>query len=282
MMQSSRQGMSLLEISIAIVVIGLLAGGILIGRDLAQRYEVRKILLEANSYVVSLQQFKAKYGALPGDMPNATSVWGRADGGGTGDCLSPLTDISSGAPTCNGNGNGIIDTDTSFVNPATGFVEATCEYYRVWQQLVAGEFITGSFTGVSGIAGCAANSQPGVNVPKGAMDATGYSIASFGEVTTPPGNARFFDGNYANTLMFGGKISGNYSINPALTAADALQIDMKADDGAPTIGNIRVTKTGWGPTPNCLTAGNVYNLTNPAPACAILFLNGYLRNPGAQ
>ena len=267
-MQSSRQGMSLIEISIVIVLIGIVSGGILVGRDLARRYENRKVLIDANSYVVAMQQFKLKYSALPGDMPNATSVWGRADTGGTGECASPLTDISSGAPTCNGDGNGLIEA-------------TNCEHYRVWQQLVAGEFITADFTGVSGIALCAANSQPGINVPQGPVDITGYSISSFGEITSG-GDPQFFNGNYANTLMFGGKIAGDYTLNPALTATEAYQIDLKADDGAPAIGNIRMMRPTTSLNPICLTAGNAYNLTSSAPACALLFLSGYLRNPNAQ
>ena len=263
-MQSGRGGFTLLELNIAIAIIGLLAGAILAGQGLMKRSELRRVLVDANGYSIAVQQFQQKYNALPGDMATATSIWGRADGGSpvTANCANPLANVSNGKPTCNGDGNGVIDA-------------TNCEHYRVWQQLAAGAFISGNFTGVSGIAACAPNSVRNVNVPAGAVDGSAYSIGSLG-VFMGGGSAAYYDGDYTNVLMFGGVRNSDYSNAAALKPEEAFELDKKADDGNPARGSIRTVRPAYAVTPNCTTGGEDYNGTYTQPACALLFLRSYL------
>ena len=102
-----RQGFSLVELSIVLVILGLLTGGILAGQSLIRASQLRAVTTEHDRYVAAVQTFRDKYFALPGDMTNATKFWGAADGGdGIGfDCRGAETaDIR----TCNGNGDGRI------------------------------------------------------------------------------------------------------------------------------------------------------------------------------
>lgn len=267
-MDCRQRGFSLLELSIVIALIGLIAGIVLVSQGFVRRNELRTVLVNANGHAVALQQFRLKYGALPGDMPNATEVWGRI-GGGTAQCASPETDISTGQPTCNGNGNGFIE-------------QANCEYYRAWQQLAAAGFIQGKFTGVSGLGACAPKSVPGTNVPIGSVKNSGFSVGSFGEFSTPAGAAStvFFDGNYNNILIFGGLKTNDYNIAPLLKTEAARETDEKADDKNAATGTIRATRPTSVDTPNCATAAGAYNEIFRNEACVLIFTSDYLNKTG--
>lgn len=76
-MRLRQSGFSLVEISIVIVVIGLLVGGVLAGRSVIRAAELRAVGTEMNNYVTAIYQFRDKYSGLPGDLVNATLYWGQ-------------------------------------------------------------------------------------------------------------------------------------------------------------------------------------------------------------
>jgi prepilin-type N-terminal cleavage/methylation domain-containing protein len=269
-MGQKQHGFSLLEISIVLALIGLLAGIVLVGQGFIRRHELRSVILDANAYTTAIYQFKAKYQALPGDMINAVEIWGKADGDanlGT-NCVDPNTNASTGKPTCNGDGDLMVEGGTG------------CEDYRAWQQLAAGEFIDGQFTGVSGLALCAANSLPEVNSPKSKMNNTTFALSTFNSASNGVvvGDAVLYDGNYKNALVFGLIRPNNYPINAALTPIAAREVDQKVDDGFPALGAIRSVKPASTATPDCTTAGAAYKESFRDPACALIFTNEYMGN----
>ena len=67
-----KSGFTLIEISIVLIIIGLIAAGILIGRDLIHQAELRADISKMRDLDVAVQTFKLKYNCLPGDCPNAT------------------------------------------------------------------------------------------------------------------------------------------------------------------------------------------------------------------
>ena len=84
----AKSGFTLIELSITLVIIALIVGGILIGRDLISKTRLNAIVTEAQQLKSAVVTFKAQYGYLPGDMPNATSIWTTAaawGGGNNGD-----------------------------------------------------------------------------------------------------------------------------------------------------------------------------------------------------
>jgi prepilin-type N-terminal cleavage/methylation domain-containing protein len=84
-------GFTLLELSIVLVIIGLIVGGILVGKDLIKAAELRNTASNFEKLKSAINAFRIKYNGVPGDMPNATDYW-------------PALGVAA-----NGNGNGFID-----------------------------------------------------------------------------------------------------------------------------------------------------------------------------
>src|SRR3984957_20998129 len=64
----NRNGFTLIELSIVLVIIGLIVGGILVGQDLIKAAEVRAQLLQIEKYNSAVNTFRGKFGGLPGDL----------------------------------------------------------------------------------------------------------------------------------------------------------------------------------------------------------------------
>jgi len=78
-------GFTLIEMSIILVIIGLVIGGVLVGRDLVAAARANKYIASIQEMKVNVNLFLDKFSYLPGDMPNATSFWsGTDDGNGDG------------------------------------------------------------------------------------------------------------------------------------------------------------------------------------------------------
>lgn len=268
----SRRGFSLLEVSVVLVLIGLVAGIVLVADGMEQRQKQRSIIMDAETYSASIWRFDQKYGALPGDMPNATQVWGRADSPTTpdgADCGAPAINSATGR-TCNGNGNGVIQIEG---------VSKSCEPYRMWEQLLLASMVTGNFSGVSGLANCSANSVADQNSPVASVKGATFAVTSYGEIGN--GDPVFYPGNYNNILIFGGQRAGDFPVYPILTPAAAHEIDSKNDDGDPTRGKVRNTRSGAGTTPNC-TRANIYDETASNPLCAVIFMSDFVKKTDQQ
>jgi prepilin-type N-terminal cleavage/methylation domain-containing protein len=265
LLHSNHQGFSLVELSIVLVILGLLTGGILAGRDMIIAAELRAVTTELNQWKTAVNTFKGKYFALPGDMRNATDFWGIA--GGTGSDNTCYIAPSTSAETCNGDGNGGIDGSSPQFN----------ERYRVWQHLANAKLINGIFIGTMGINdGYTAIDVPNINVPRSRLSNDAYWSTSY--YTGSSGNSTSFGFPRANGMILSSTniVSGQGSLTPEET----WNIDRKIDDGLPGTGKLRVFK-GDGSTFNCTSAGGVappadagatYNLASTEKVCLPTFL----------
>jgi prepilin-type N-terminal cleavage/methylation domain-containing protein len=100
-------GFTLVELSIVLLIIGLIIGGITAGTSLIKQAKVRSIISEQSNYVSSINVFRVQFNFLPGDFNNASSMWGTA-------CDPTPTN-------CNGNGDGLIQYSN--------------ESFRIWQHM---------------------------------------------------------------------------------------------------------------------------------------------------
>jgi len=64
---SKKSAFSLIELSIVLIVIGLLIAGITGGASLIKSSELRSVMSEARGYAVAVNAFYSQYNALPGD-----------------------------------------------------------------------------------------------------------------------------------------------------------------------------------------------------------------------
>lgn len=85
--KSRNSGFTLVELSIVLVVIGLLIAGVLVGQSLMETVRVDRIVNDLGNYEAAISNFKSSYKRYPGDSPNFTPP-GRGNG-----------DIGSGGPS---------------------------------------------------------------------------------------------------------------------------------------------------------------------------------------
>ena len=62
-----KKGFTLVELSIVLVIIGLLIGGILVGLSLIETAKINALIRQIQQYDIAVSSFKSKYKGLPGD-----------------------------------------------------------------------------------------------------------------------------------------------------------------------------------------------------------------------
>ena len=247
-----QKGFSLVELSIVLVILGLLTGGILAGQNLIRAAEVRSVITQANTILTSSYTFRDKYFAIPGDMHNATKFWGQHSVCGGGDVSG----------TCDGNGDG------SLAQPSAA--NQSGEDFQFWRQLAKAGLIEGEYTGIAG-PGARDDILIGENVPRtktsGLLNESDYwKVRNFPDYTSGSGApSGIFYVDYSPNILQSGYV---------LRTAEAWNMDTKLDDGLPGHGRMIIRRydtctTASGPAD--LTAE--YKVQNTNAACSIYFRN---------
>jgi prepilin-type N-terminal cleavage/methylation domain-containing protein len=116
------QGFTLIELSIVVVIIGLIVAGVTGGQKLVEQAKLRNVVSDIKSLEVSINAFILQYGERPGDLSNAHDYWGSS--------------CHSSASTCNGNGDGKIYANNG-------------ESYMLWRHMKLAEVIKGEYSGLA-------------------------------------------------------------------------------------------------------------------------------------
>jgi prepilin-type N-terminal cleavage/methylation domain-containing protein len=236
MRASQQSGFTLIELSIVLIIIGLIVSGVLAGQSLIESAKLRAVANEINQFKTAYNAFQLKYDALPGDMINAQLYWG--------------------VVTNNGNNNKQINGNTT-------------ESIYAWQHLSLAGLIPGEYTGVYVAAGSA---MVGPIFPRSAFDKVyGYEFFYSAKV----GWAGTGAADSFNYLRFGPILTAppHRVGGLALTPTQAMTLDDKIDDGLPGLGYMYVRGGTGDCNTTWVTDTAIYNLSSPdVPGCYAEFI----------
>lgn len=265
---------SLIELSIVLVILGLLTGGILAGQSLVRAAEIRNASGEYSRMMTALHTFRDKYMALPGDMPNATQFWGIADG--TGKDWACGSTKSTSSTTCDGNGNGRIENSCDAPESIPGECSTwpVYEELRVWQHLANAGLINGQYTGAFESS---APYYSWANTPSSRVSSGAWYI-SYYQSTSTADRFRAVQGNTLGISSLGDTFAA------LLTPEEAWSIDTKLDDGMPGTGKVvgfkgysttiaPCSSVAGATTTQAQEAAAVYNVQYRSKACWLDFPN---------
>ncbi|MFN7038761.1 MAG: prepilin-type N-terminal cleavage/methylation domain-containing protein [Alphaproteobacteria bacterium] len=199
MKNSKVKAFTLIELSVVLIIIGLIISAIVAGNELISQARVRGVIREVQSIQTSINTFKLKFDYLPGDFPKAGAIWTSAT------CAN-----SNATAGCNGNGDYIIPISAG-TNGSEG--------YRVWQHLSLSGLMNAEYTGTSAMT----------DQFKSSYAEGGYIIVRY---TSPFASSLSY-----NFLEMGGW-NGTLSTNGLLTPVDAYGLDSKMDDGIANKGKL--------------------------------------------
>jgi prepilin-type N-terminal cleavage/methylation domain-containing protein len=241
-LHGKNHGFTLIELSIVLVIIGLIVGGILVGQDLIKAAETRAQITQIEKYNQAVNTFKTKYAYIPGDIPDPyASNFGFA---------------ARGAYRGEGDGNGLIE-GIDYNNPTgwDGWATFAGETAMFWVDLSTARMIDGSFatatsTATPGLISstAVANYFPAAKIGHGNYVSVinGGWGDNIGFFATPPSDGQ----NYFSVTAITGNQGSGGGIDEAVVAAttitvsQAYNIDKKIDDGLPQNGKVMAVNIG--------------------------------------
>ncbi|MEJ7927040.1 prepilin-type N-terminal cleavage/methylation domain-containing protein [Sphingobium sp. AN641] len=229
--KKSQFAFSLVELSIVLVILGLLTGGILAGQSLIRAAEVRAISADASRYEAALAAFRDRYFSWPGDIKNATAFWGTRIAGSDQTCYATIN-VYTG--TCNGNGDGIYLNRSDFSDVTNG------ERFLSMQHLSYAGLIEGSFTGASA-SSTSYSISPGVNSPQSKIGTINLSYANVASNL-----AHYFPNTKTSNVLNFNNPGG--AATKLLKPEEIWNLDTKLDDGKPASGKVfgLLSTSSWG------------------------------------
>lgn len=221
------RGFTLIEISIALVIIGLLVGGVIVGQSLIASAQLRSQMTQIEKYRLAVNAFRSKYSCLPGDCRIAESI----------------------GFTARGNGAGQGDGDTR-IRGFSALNQRRGETVLFWRDLSTAGLISEQFT----IATAATDPDPGNPItetsspalvdliPRASIGRGNYVYVWSGGVwakdslnqMAPTTSDNYFGLSAVQTIEQGKPISSEAGLSPL----EAYGIDSKTDDGFPQSGKV--------------------------------------------
>lgn len=210
---SNTRGFTLVEISIVMIIIGLLIGGTFGGMKLIENMQVNKTVQDLKAIETAALTFKDTYGRLPGDMPNTAAR---------------LPNCTVAPCSTGGNGNRALDNTVDW----TEAINDTNEKFTFWHHLTAAGFI-------EGLVKPTTNMEFGEGSPNARLGTGGYRM------TYIPQSGIWVPGDNGGKFSHFTLIVNEPSIgivgwdNRSMEGYIASKIDRNIDDGKPITGKVR-------------------------------------------
>lgn len=237
---SKKSAFSLIELSIVLIIIGLLIAGVTGGASLIKSSELRSVMGEARGYAVVVNAFYTQYNGLPGDYSNAlgTNAY-------VGDGDSKISYCASGG------------CSTTTGTPGYTGSEANI----AWVHLkYAGAIDAAPTTMLNG----GAAQVPGTNFPASKIKAAGWNF-DYNSAASSLQNVVVLTGATTGATASNTLVNGTVVSTGAILPTDALAIDAKIDDGKPDTGKVR----GVGGS-SCY-ASSLYTVATGSKVCALSY-----------
>ena len=253
---SKKSAFSLIELSIVLIIIGLLIAGVTGGASLIKSSQLRSVMGEARGYAVAVNAFNSQFNGLPGDFPTAIGN----SLGGDNDSTIEYYGAASAAGSESANAwvalrtIGAIDSislATPLIATTAPVFGSTASATAPASKIQSAGWVFDYRTYKEGAIATAANQNVVI------LTST-INLAPTAATTTP--------------------ILGNINISTAaVPGSDALSIDSKIDDGIANAGKVRGINPGVGvaATGTCYTysdsANSTYFTSSTSKTCALSY-----------
>jgi len=229
---AKQAGFTLIELSIVLVIIGLIVGGVLVGQDLIKAAEIRAAVGQIEKYDAAMNTFRGKYNGLPGDLSNPATFGFNATG-------STVL------------GNGIINRLIGGAGDANDFAE---ESAATFNHLAAASMISENIPATAGFTAAAVDIitdyAPPSKLGRGNLviigDASALNHYLITQMTVTDGNLIFTAGT-------------------EMAVIDAFQMDVKLDDGIPNTGKMIAVTDFTTADAGAAAANDICVNTTPTP-----------------
>lgn len=251
----AQKGFTLIEMSIVLVIIGLIIGGILKGQEIIDASRQKNFISQVDAMRSAVNTFADKYNGIPGDYDRAIA--------------------RINARTANGTGDGIVGANNAAMadvlaqvgagaTAAAGTATAAGEPQLFFCHLAHAGLIGGASTDCTAAATFFGS---GSALPALPYAQSGMTV-SYGLVETGDGNN--------DRVGLWGRVHRDADAAVAAATSGVLsgrtmsQIDFKYDDGLPGLGTIRSAFAGTSGDCPIATGASAYDATGDVPDCVAL------------
>ena len=207
-LQHNKRGFTLVELSIVLVIIGLLIGGILVAQSMIGTAKIQAQVRQFQQFDIAVSNFKTKFNQIPGDC----NICNQANGTIAGNNDSKIGYGTDVPPTLAAGDPYFFFIDLSTMKMLTD------TYKWVGVPYASSEWRLGK-----------GNQFPKADIGRGGLIVSGNN---YGDI--------FYTFNIADStsnLAYWNQILGSGNVSPA----EALALDTKLDDSLPVTGSVQST-----------------------------------------
>ncbi|PIR31932.1 MAG: hypothetical protein COV36_06065 [Alphaproteobacteria bacterium CG11_big_fil_rev_8_21_14_0_20_44_7] len=247
-----KRGFTLVELSIVLVIIGLLIGGILVAQSMIEATKIQSQIRQFEQMTAAIKLFELKYNRLPGDSPYHSAA-------GDGDGKLENTPMNAGSIT--------------YSTPSY-----TYEIANFWPHLQQDGFLTKEYGTFSNDASSGAH--VGTHFPKAIIGGgkTGIAIYASNGTTFGDPRYRYYLANFEASSSVNLNISTTASV-ATVAVADMFALDTKIDDGYAYVNNWTLYTAGLISTSSvsssCYTASGTHWKYSPTTGANCYFLMSF-------